>query len=536
MTDEAVPRVIVVGAGPVGCSAAILLAQRGVPTLVIDRWPGVYPQPRAVHLDDEVHRILGRMHVADGFAKISRASLGLRLVDRQQRVLGQIARLPEASVHGYPQANMYDQPALERLLRERMSALHEITFRPGVTAAGIDIEPDGTASVTLADRMTDATEVIEVDYVLGADGANSMVRASIGAQLEMLGSEQRWLVIDAEIQAELGLWEGTHQLCDTHRAGTYMRIGDTRHRWEFQLLPTESVEDYASVEQLEPLLRSWIGGLPVGDIEIIRTAEYTFKAAVADRWREGPVFLLGDAAHLTPPFIGQGLGAGLRDADNLSWKLAGVIHGAFDPDVLDTYETERRPHARALVRLAQLIGITMTGGGRLGTMARRLVVPSVTRLLRYSSTAGQGATPALRASAMVLARRADRLAGKLCPNVCGDVLLDDLAAGRWALVTREPVAPSVADHLGELDALVVATAPGDGLDTWLRKARSTAALVRPDGTVMASGDPASLVADLSRRVVPRSFRGDGPAVREGTPRIPHSLQPPGWLPVKARID
>jgi 3-(3-hydroxy-phenyl)propionate hydroxylase len=527
MTERAVPRVVVVGAGPVGCSVAILLAQRGVPTLVIDRWPGIYPQPRAVHLDDEVHRILGRMHVAEGFAKISRASLGLQLVDRQQRVLGQFARLPEASTHGYPQANMYDQPALEHLLRERMSALPQITFRPGVTAAGIDIEPDGTASVTLADLSTDATEVIEVDYVLGADGANSTVRASIGAQMELLGFEQRWLVIDAEIEAELGLWEGTHQLCDTDRAGTYMRIGDTRHRWEFQLLPTESVDDYASVGQLEPLLRPWIGSLTIGDIEIVRTAEYTFKAAVADRWRKGPVFLLGDAAHLTPPFIGQGLGAGLRDADNLSWKLAGVIHGAFDPDVLDTYETERRPHACSLVRLARLIGITMTGGGRTGTMVRRLVVPPVSRLLRLSSTAGQGATPALRASALVSTRRADKLAGRLCPNVHGDVLLDDLTGGRWALVTREPVAPSVADHLGELDAMAVATASGDGLDAWLWKARSTAALVRPDGTVMASGDPASLVADLSRQVVPRSSRGDGLAVREGSPRLPRAFQAPG---------
>src|SRR5262249_14788369 len=159
--------------------------------------------------------------------------------------------------------------------------------------------------------------------------------SAIGAKLDSLGFEQRWLVVDVETTVELGHWEGVHQLCDTNRAGTYMRIGLTRHRWEFQLQAEETFHHFGTIDQLAPLLRPWVGSTALTDLVVVRAAEYTFRAAVADRWRQGPVFLLGDAAHLTPPFVGQGLGAGLRDADNLAWKLHGVVTGRLDPSTLD---------------------------------------------------------------------------------------------------------------------------------------------------------------------------------------------------------
>lgn len=494
-------RVVIVGAGPTGCSAAILLAQRGIESLVLERWPEAYTQPRAVHLDDEVYRILARMQVSEAFAAISRPSNGLQLVDRAQHVLGQFTRLPDASRNGYPQANMYDQPALEAILRKRMDALPHIAVRTRAEVTGVRANADGTATLTFIDLDTGAAEVVDAEFVLAADGANSVVRSAIGATLEPLGFEQRWLVIDAEVNADLGHWDGVHQLCDTRRAGTYMRIGETRHRWEFQLLPTESVNDYGTPEQLNPLLAPWLGATPVQQVAITRTAEYTFRAALADRWRVGPVFLLGDAAHLTPPFIGQGLGAGLRDADNLSWKIAGVITGQLDPGALDTYEAERRPHAQALIQLAKLVGITMTGGGRPGTVARRLLAPAMARFLGRFELTGRGATPPLNPSMFVLADH-DKAAGRLVPNVTSNGPLDAQIGGRWALVTLVEVSPSVAEHLRDLGCAVVRTARDEHLGSWLLDLGRVAVLVRPDATVMASGTPAELAGALAGLLAP----------------------------------
>jgi 3-(3-hydroxy-phenyl)propionate hydroxylase len=212
-------------------------------------------------------------------------------------------------------------------------------------------------------------------YVLGCDGANSVVRPAIGATMDDLEFEQRWLVIDVASTVELDQWEGVHQVCDPQRAATYMRIGASRYRWEFRLLEGETAADFDSIEALQPLIGPWVEGVPSDQLEMVRVAEYTFRAQLADRWRDRNVFLLGDAAHLTPPFIGQGLCAGVRDAMNLSWKIAGVLSGDLPDSVLDTYEVERKPHARALIKLAKLVGVSMTHGGRAGDMLRTAVAP-----------------------------------------------------------------------------------------------------------------------------------------------------------------
>ncbi|MBJ7463205.1 MAG: bifunctional 3-(3-hydroxy-phenyl)propionate/3-hydroxycinnamic acid hydroxylase [Mycolicibacterium sp.] len=354
--------VAVIGAGPTGMTAATLLAQHGVDTLMLDRWPDVYPQPRAVHLDDEVYQILDRLGIAEKFAAISRPALGLQLVDEHHRVLARFRR--EGRRRGFPRANMFDQPELERLLRDNLSRYPQIRLRGGVEV--VDVTPGTPAQIVLADG-----EVISADYVLGCDGANSLVRKRIGAVMQDLKFDQRWLVVDIATTADLRQWDGVHQVCSAHRAATYMRIGETRYRWEFQLLAGESAADYASLDALRPFIAPWV---PEGtELDLVRVAEYTFRAQLADRWRRGNLFLLGDAAHLTPPFIGQGMGAGLRDAMNLAGKLAGVINGERDAAVLDTYERERQPHARMMIRLALAVGRAMTGGGRTGDLARRAV-------------------------------------------------------------------------------------------------------------------------------------------------------------------
>jgi len=492
--------VVVVGAGPTGVTAATLLAQYGVDVLLLDRWSEVYPQPRAVHLDDEIYRVVARLGLADEFARISRASHGLRLMDPQHRMLAEFRRDEAAGRHRYPQANMFDQPELEALLRANMKHHPRITFRGEVEVVGV-CQPDaGPVRVELTDRTSGLREIVEAAYVLGCDGANSVVRRAIGATMRDLRFEQRWLVVDVNTDHDLGQWEGVHQVCDTDRAATYMRISDRRYRWEFQLKDGETSQDYADMAELQPLLAPWTGEIPAADLELVRVAEYTFRAQLADRWRDRNVFVLGDAAHLTPPFIGQGMGAGIRDADNLAWKLAAVIDGRLSEDVLETYQDERRPHARQLILLAVTVGSLMTRGGRVGDLLRRVIAPRLHLVPGARDRLLDSATPALRRSALVVRRWPRGLAGSLCPNaLLGDGgRFDDASDGRLALVTAshgEPL-PRDAEKAG---LRVVETRPGDPLHDWLRVGRARAAVVRPDGTVLAAAATGEQVArEISR--------------------------------------
>jgi 3-(3-hydroxy-phenyl)propionate hydroxylase len=485
--------VVIVGAGPTGITAATLLAQYGLDCLVLDRWPGLYPQPRAVHLDDEIYRVIARLGIADEFAAISRPALGLRLLDngsRRSRVLAEFNRDPSRSPNGFPQANMFDQPELEALLRANLKRYPSARLRGDAEVT--ELTDNGECvRVTFTDRSNGGVHQIDADYLLGCDGANSIVRAQMGSAMRDLNFQQRWLVVDVASDADLHQWDGVHQVCDPTRAGTYMRIGPARYRWEFQLLAGETADHFGSLDALRPLIAPWTADVVANaDLTLLRVTEYTFRAQVADRWRRGNVFILGDAAHLTPPFVGQGMGAGVRDAANLAWKIAGVHHGMLAAAVLDTYEQERKPHARHMIRLALGVGWAMTGGGRVGNVVRRTVLPRLRMIPGLRDKIVDSATPALHASALVCkSHRPRRLAGTLCPNplLPNGLRLDDVVGTGFALITTSR--PGAADEasLRRRGVVVVIAGPGSALDAWLHRGRATAALVRPDGTVVRAG-------------------------------------------------
>jgi 3-(3-hydroxy-phenyl)propionate hydroxylase len=503
VSGRAVGRVVIVGAGPTGVTAATLLAQYGVDCVILDRWTGVYPQPRAVHLDDEIYRVIARLGIADEFAAMSRPTLGLRLLDQRLRVLAEFTRDTSRSANGFPQANMFDQPELETLLRANLSRYPNAQLRGNAEVIALG-ELEGRVRVTFSDRSTGELHEVDADYVLGCDGANSTVRAQIGSAMRDLNFEQRWLVVDVSSEADLRQWDGVHQVCDPVRAGTYMRIGPTRYRWEFQLLDGESADDFASLTNLRALIAPWTAHVPDNELAVQRVTEYTFRAQIADRWRRGNTFLLGDAAHLTPPFVGQGMGAGIRDAMNLAWKIAGVCDGTLDADVLESYEQERKPHTKLMIRLALNVGRAMTHGGRTGDLIRRLVLPRLRLIPGLRDRVVDSATPPLHSSALVYKSSQRRgLAGTLCPNsiLRQGQRLDVALGGSFALITVRRPHTTDGLTLQRLGVVVLFADPGGALERWLQRGHATAALVRPDRTVMCAGrDVAALCALTARHL------------------------------------
>ena len=279
-----------------------------------------------------------------------------------------------------------------------------IDFQRGVEVhaiAGVRQPLTAAPIAVLARRLEDeTTQTFAGRLVLGCDGANSTIRQLVGVTMHDLGFTERWLVVDIRADRDLDTWDGVEQVCDPARAATFMQVSGDRYRWEFQLHDGEDEADLTDPAALGHLLEPWTRRRDLDGLDVVRSAVYTFRARLATHVQVGRVFLLGDAAHLTPPFIGQGLASGLRDADNLAWKIAHVLTGHATPDLLATYETERRPHAKALIRKAVLVGWAMTGGQDRAATVRRIALALAVRSPRVRNLIGSTATPRLKTGAL----------------------------------------------------------------------------------------------------------------------------------------
>lgn len=352
--------VIQIGYGPVSKVSALVLERMGWRVGVFERFGALYALPRAVCIDHEINRML---HAA-GLGAIAEAVTSpppvYQWFSADWRLLLSLDWTTE-SVSGGPGTNFVHQPSFETLLHAELSRRTRIGLHLETECTGFEDRGDHVA-MTVRDGVTGETRSVTARYLLGIDGANSFVRERLGITRTDLGFEADWLVVDFLLAEgltarDLGL-VGCGQWCNPHRPTTIVPGGiglDGRvlRRWEFMRLPHETREEMLAEAKVRELLGDWIRP-EQGDL--IRHTVYTFRSLVADRWRKGRVLLAGDAAHLMPPFMGQGMCAGLRDVANLSWKLDRVLRGEADEALLDSYMAERRPHVTEVIRQSMFLG------------------------------------------------------------------------------------------------------------------------------------------------------------------------------------
>jgi len=344
--------VLIIGAGPVGMAAANLLASHGINGILVDRAEQIFEQPRAIALDNEALRILQWA----GLDEHSFQRMGIGSVLFKSPLFGEIARINAAGVIDcHPKLVTFFQPELEAALHKRLRQRGGFSLHRGISLSHSQQTQQGVEA-HLSDKEGNQ-HVITCQFLIAADGANSSVRKSLG--LDFKGGkkyDEDWLIVDVkDIHGSKikSAQDHIEFICDPKRAVPHMPAPGDRERWEFKLRKDEDPKKLMEDQSINKLLSPWF---PHHDARIERKAVYRFQAKTAPKFSKGSIFLIGDAAHVTPPFAGQGLVAGLRDAANLSWKIASVLKGASHSHILDSYDLERRPHAKAMVKLAVLTG------------------------------------------------------------------------------------------------------------------------------------------------------------------------------------
>ena len=471
--------VLICGLGPVGQLLALLLGDLGVSVVALDEADRPYDLPRAAVVDDEVlrifqgagvdHAVLADAQVQPAVSFVTDGGTALQVLRTDGGDLGQP---PLVSIH---------QPSLERALVAALADRPAVTTRWGLRAEVVDRDAEG---VTVWARPAGGgrTEPLRARYLVGCDGGRSAVRARMRIPFGGSTFAQRWLVVDALLDRPLASAPHPHFHGDVARPAVCLPMSPGRHRWEFMLHPGEDGAPFLEPARIAALMAPWIGDERV---EVERAVVYTFHVRTAARWRAGRVLLAGDAAHLMPPFVGQGFSSGARDAANLAWKLDAALRGA-PARLLDTYEQERRPHVSAMQRMAvQWGGVVQTAKPRTGRVRDR-TLEALTRI-GVATWLEDRSKPLPTYGAGAFSTRPSRLpwrrtVGSLFPqpDIAGARLDDRLARG-WAGVATDDAAAAALRREG----IETLTAPGEL--GWLDRRGLRWALLRPDRFVYGCG-------------------------------------------------
>ncbi|BBY65848.1 bifunctional 3-(3-hydroxy-phenyl)propionate/3-hydroxycinnamic acid hydroxylase [Mycolicibacterium helvum] len=499
MSDVPTYDVAIVGYGPVGATAANLLGQRGLNVVVIERDPDIYFRARAISTDEEVLRIWQQVGLADRLNADMQPGAGATFVDANGVPFAKL--LPADRGNGHPPQQFIYQPAVDSVLREGADRFPTVSMLLEHECLRV-IQHADDVELMLADLTKDEFKRIRAAYVIAADGGSSSIRGQLGIGFSGRTFSERWIVIDTKVIEE---WPGHDRLrfhCNPARPTVDCPTPLGHHRWEFPVRDEEDEKDLLTDDAIWDVLHAQ--GITQGNVEIIGFACYSHHVRFADRWRVGRIFLAGDAAHAMPPWIGQGMCAGVRDVANLCWKLDAVLTGALPQSVLDTYQAERLPHVQEVTKRAVKTGKVIVERNPLRAAVRNHLFRTVSRVPYFMTwlrdhrwipdahyrngllaTNGHPATGWLIPQPWVIDEKGDR------------VRLDDVTDGRWTILHTGPNAGWPAWRC--FGAAVIRIAPPGSqpaldcvvdrdttLINWLQKKKATVVAVRPDGFVYAA--------------------------------------------------
>ena len=510
--------VAIVGAGPVGAYLANRLGQSGLRTVLVDREAAPYALPRAVHIDHEMVRLLADIGLDEVMLGQMRAGDGHIHIGADHGVIRFLSVAGSPRPFGYANDYFFYQPELETVLRNGLSRFDTVDLHLGRDLIALEQSDEG-ASLTFADGDT-----VQAKWVIGCDGARSAVRKLAGIRLDDLAFDEPWLVVDAEVEGPIsfppfsGVPDGANlqnlslMMCDPSRPATIVPGRGKHRRWEFMLLPGEDDAAMSRAEVVAELVRPWVKGV---EHKIIRAATYRFHGLVAEQWRRGRIFLAGDSAHQTPPFFGQGMCHGLRDAANLAWKLALVIAGKADETLLDTYQAEREAQVR------HVIGAAVNAGRYICELDPKKAAERDTRIRAEQGMRSASELIAPISSAIVSDGAGERF---INPVLGEGGLLDATTGGGWVLFETDPAAmpASAQDILAALGVkhLAVSTLNDQTgmLADWFARREVTSALIRPDFYVaLTANTPTQLSERLAAMASAMTLKlpaADAPANRQ----------------------
>ncbi|ORV89306.1 FAD-binding monooxygenase [Mycobacterium interjectum] len=490
--------VAVIGYGPTGATAANLLGRLGLRVVVVERDPDVYGRARAISTDEEVMRIWQSVGLADRLQRDMLPDRPLAWVDADGVPFIETTMTPRGCGHP-PQQFLY-QPAVDHVLREGVARFPNVEVLLEHECLRV-VNGPADVELMLADLGTDTFKRLRASYVIAADGGSSPTRGQLGVGYDGRTYSERWVVIDTKV---IRPWEGHDRLrfhCNPARPTVDCPTPLGHHRWEYPARAGEDETRLATDEAVWEVLHEQ--GITEQQVKILRAVIYSHHVRVADRWRVGRVFLAGDAAHAMPPWIGQGMSAGVRDVANLCWKLAAVLHGQAPDSLLDSYQVERKPHVTEVTRRAVRNGRIITERRKSLAWLRNHLLRAVTRWPGVLK-AGQNLIwiPPAHYPDGFVAPDAHAAVGWQLPQPWVTVAtgsrerLDDALGGGWA-VLHLGAAPPGADRwerLGAISLAITSGAPAAGairdddgsLAGWLRAKKAAAVVARPDGFVFAA--------------------------------------------------
>lgn len=486
MSQEFDADVIVVGGGPVGVGALALLGRLGLTAIGFEKETEMWPTARAVHFDGEVMRVLQSLGIADELANVTKPMTTMHMQNEAREKLVSVPTGQFGS-QGWHDDVTFHQPDVEQLLRGVVAETAGVELRCGVEVLDFEDLDEGVRVVV---READGSQgEYTARWLIGADGAKSFVRRSLDIGADKFGEDARWVVVDGHLHDSPGYEDDMIFLLHHTRPAMWIRLPETRVRMEFMVMDDDDPEEIVTPEAIE---RISDGVLPASKFDPERQAIYMFRGRIAKTWRQGNVFLAGDAAHLAPPCYGQGLCAGLRDVANLAWKLDLVKRGQADDSILDTYESERKPHAQFWVEQA------VTAASFLQTTDAEEAAKRDADI-RANPMAAAPVSPPLGAG--LHQGEVDERAGTLSiqPILKEDVRLDDIVGARFVLAAQRDVYEQLDQELRTRieNSRDVVMLLDPVKNAQLLEASGTSALViRPDRYIFGTASNSTELHDL----------------------------------------